>query len=276
MDGTDPIALLKEFGAERKKRIQSCEIYDSNVCSSTINESTGWHLRLTSGYKFTHEIRMKIRGRRVHIAASPEYIQLRMDGRLDAVPCSINRPNRVSFVDKPTEMQVGGDPQWPVFIMRQGVRSESLSSLLALTKLHLIVSQIIKSQKDSVHVFEGAIIAYFHPASAMALQHAIDSLCEFVGARTRVSARSLRTLPENLTPLIPLIKKWAESDDGWRAEMLGHARKSDVEELVATVEPFLGQIDKYLDTSQDEAACALGRLAEFVAEAKIGLKRQES
>jgi hypothetical protein len=199
-----------------------------------------------------------------------------MDGRLDAVACSINRPNLVSFVDQPAEMRVCDDPHWPVFISRQKYQSLGLSMLLANRNFHSAVSHVVRSEKDSVHIFKDGIIVYFHPDSPKALQQAIESLCGLVGPRTRISSRSLSTLPDNLVPLIPLIKKWAEGDDRWRAEMLSRARKSDVETLVVSVEPFLGQINDYLDKCDDDAALALGRLAELVVEAQIQLRSQKN
>jgi hypothetical protein len=276
MAGTDQTAVLREFAVEKKKRIQPCEIYDSNVCSSTFDDGTGWRPRISSGYAFTLEIRMSVRGRRVHVAASPEYMCLKVEGRLDVGLLSINKPNRILFVDVPCNLGVCGDLRWPLFLARHRELPARALELLELPSFHSAISQLIKSPEDSVHICKDSILAYFYPASPESLQRAIESFCGFVGARTSISARSLSTLPYCLTPLIPVIKKWAEGDDGWRAEMLARARKSDIEDLVATVEPLLGQINKYLDASNDEAACALGRLAELVAEARMDLHKQES
>jgi hypothetical protein len=276
MNGTDPIALLKEFAAERKKRIQPCESYDSNVSSSTINKSTGFHPQLTSGYKFTQEIRMKNRGRRVHITASEEYMRLSVEGHLDEGLFSINRANRILFVDVPSDRTVSGDPSWPVFVPRQKSQSAAPSKLLDLPCFHAAVSQLIRSRDDSIHICKDSIFVYFHPDSLDALQLAIESLSEFVGARTRMSKRSLHSLPERFAPLVPSIQKWAESDDGWRAEMLSRVPKLDIAKLLETVEPFLSQIHEYLDEHDDEAACALGRLAELVAEARMQRRNPEN
>jgi hypothetical protein len=273
MNGTDPITLLKEFAAERKKRIQPCEIYDSNVSSSAHNASTGWHPQLISGYALTHQVLMTQRRRRVHIAASQEYMCLQVEGSLDVGLLSINKPNRILFVDVPYNVGPSSKSLWPLFIARRGEQPAQSLELLELPSFHCAVSQLIESPEDSVHICKDSILVYFHPASPDSLQQAIDSFCEFVGARTRLSAKSLRSLPDNLTPLIPLITKWAEGDDVWRAEILSRARKSDLEELIATVEPLFSQVEDYLNTHEDDTAFALGSLAEFVAEARIGLSR---
>ena len=219
---------------------------------------------------------MTYRGRRIHIAASYEYIRFQVDGRLHAGQCSINRPNRISFVDVPTELRVSGDASWPVFIPRWGELGPALASFLDNPSVHTTVGLLIKSPKDSVHVFEDAISTYFHPDSVETLQLAIQSVCELVGARMQMSRKSLRSLPENLQPLVPLIQKWAEGDDSWREELFRRASETDIARLIETVSPYFSQINEYLDANDDEAACALGRLAELVVEAKLQLANQET
>jgi hypothetical protein len=66
----------------------------------------------------------------------------------------------------------------------------------------------------------------------------------------------------------------AEGDDSWREEMLRRASKPRIARLIETVSPYLNPIDEYLTTNDDEAACALGRLAELTAEARLELQNR--
>jgi hypothetical protein len=269
------VALLKEFGSVKGKRVETCQIFDSNVSTYLADQSTEWLPRLISGFAFSHQIHMTHHRRRVHIAASEEYVSLQVEGRLNVGQCSINRGNRVCFVDMPTVMTVSGDRRWPIFVPRNRPQGEALSTFLDLPSLHAIVEHLIKFPNDSLHIFKDSICAYFHPDSVEVLQSAIESIGELVGVKTRISRSTLRSLPPQLQPLIPSIQKWAEDDDSWRAEMLSRASRSDIEKLIETVSPYLGQIDDYLATNDDEAACALGALAEVTAEARLEIANRK-
>lgn len=134
---------------------------------------------------------------------------------------------------------------------------------------------MVRSKKDSVHVFKDSISVYFRPDSEEVLDSGINSLCEIVGPKVRNTKDSFRSLPDHFSPLIPLIEKWAEDDDSWREDMLANASPSKAATLIEKVEPFLSQIDEYLNSHHDEAACALGRLAEVTIEAKLKLRSQK-
>jgi hypothetical protein len=73
-----------------------------------------------------------------------------------------------------------------------------------------------------------------------------------------------------------LILRWAEDDDGWRQEALRAASRPELKSLVSTVTQYLNAIDNYLTTNDDDAARALGRLAEFTVEARLDLERSEN
>jgi len=269
MEQSDPISLLKAFGLAKKKRVEACQIHDVNVATYSTDKSTPWILHLTSGYNFSHQIHMTHRRRRVHIAASEEYLNLNVSGRLDAGLASINRVNRVSFVDLPTDMRVCGDPRWPVYGPRSKEKCEVLSRFLDSPSLHIAALQLIKSPNDSLQIYEDSLCAYFHPESVEALQAAIEVLCGLVGPKTRMNRANLRGMPKQFKPLIPLVQKWAEGDDGWREEMLQRSSQSEIKRLIGDVEPYMGQIEEYLKNNSDEAACALGLLVELTIEAKL-------
>jgi hypothetical protein len=276
MEQHDCIAILKEYASARKKRIQPCQVCDANVCSSIIDQSTGWVPRLISGQLLSHQIHMTYRRRRVRVAANEEYISLQVEGRLDAEVCSINRVNRVSFVNQPSELTVGGDSRWPVFLPRNYHASGALSSFLDSPALLSAVELIIQSPEDSLHCFKDAILVYFRPASAEDLQSAIESLSRLVGPKNRVRRDEFSSLPREFDSLIPLIQEWAEGDDDWREEMLRRASKPTLAKLIETVSPYLTQINDYLDANDDEAACALGRLAEVAVEARLEIGNRKT
>jgi hypothetical protein len=80
-------------------------------------------------------------------------------------------------------------------------------------------------------------------------------------------------LPEAFHRLIPLFKKWGQTDDDKRSQRLARAARAQLRKLVAEVEPHFHSINRYLDDFGAEpipaAAIVLGALAEAASEAQI-------
>jgi hypothetical protein len=272
MESSTPTAVLKAFASNVKKKVLPCNLFDANVSVYIMDDSTNWKIKLLSGYVFTHQIRMPYRKRKVVVTASEEYLGISVEGSLNIGLCSINRPNKISFVKFPSTLTVARDSRWPVFVRSDIVPSIELLKLLDSQPLHAAVSLLVASSKESLHICRDSICAYSCIQSTDALQVGIDLLCELVAPQTKISRADLKSLPANLMPLIPLIQEWAEGDDGWREDKLQKSSKSKIQKLVGSVDPFLDEIDIYLDSHDDEAAHALGRLAECAAEARLHLK----
>jgi hypothetical protein len=84
-------------------------------------------------------------------------------------------------------------------------------------------------------------------------------------------------LPDSLRPLIPLLGKWAISDDDQRSRKLRRCTQSTRQRLVTGVVPFLHEIDEYLGSfgeNPTEEACAFGDLAQAALEAQSLIAEQ--
>jgi hypothetical protein len=271
MESSTPVAVLKTFASSVKKKVLPCNLFDANVSVSIMDDSTNWELKLLSGYVFTHQIRMLYRKRRVVVTASEEFLGISVEGSLGVGLCSINRPNKISFVKSPSTLTVAGDLRWPVFVSSNTVPSMELLKLLDRRPLHAVVSLLVASSKESLHIFRDSICAYSCIQSTKALHEGIDLLCELVAPQTKISRADLKSLPTSLMPLIPLIQKWSEGDDAWREDKLQKSSRPEIQKLISSVNPFMDEIDRYLESHDDEAAHALGSLAECVAEARLDL-----
>ena len=84
----------------------------------------------------------------------------------------------------------------------------------------------------------------------------------------------LETLPERFEVLVPLIRRWAVSDDAQRSAMQDGTPTEELRALWQAVAPHLEAIDAYLDEHDDEGAHLLGRLAEAAVEASLDLERR--
>jgi len=82
-----------------------------------------------------------------------------------------------------------------------------------------------------------------------------------------------KNIPQNLQPLIPLLKKWSIPDDGEREQLMEETSEKQKKKLVKTVWPYMIEINQFLDSFGDEAlsheAILLGNLAELISELSI-------
>lgn len=239
---TDTSAILRFVAKRLGTRVKKANCYDANVCESEFSEETKWQPKVFSGHPFSQELRATYRDRRVHVMGNPDYICCWVYGQLDVELCSINRPNKISFVNKPSPLSVCGDPRWPVFLCAGQQPSERLRKFLKDPAFHKTVRRVIRESSESLHLFADAIVLYAKPKSADEVADAIDALSSLVGPHSsETSSVDFTVLPAPLHGLIPLIKRWAVTDDGERDALLEEASESELSDLVATIEPHLGR-----------------------------------
>jgi hypothetical protein len=273
---TDTSAILRLVAKKLGTRVKKSNCYDANVCEAEFSEESKWRAKVLSGYPFSQDLRATYRGRRVHVMGNPDYVCCTVYGQLDVEKCSINRPNKISFVNQPSPLSVCGDSRWPVFLCAGRRPSVKLLALLEDPVFYSTLQKLIRDSSESLHLFTDAVTLYATPRSEDEILDAIDALSFLVGRHvSEVESIDFTVLPLSLHSLIPLIGRWAVSDDGERADLLEEASESELSDLVATVEPHLGEIDDYLRDSADESlpAIYIGALAECTVEARLHLER---
>jgi len=273
---TDTSAILRLVAMRLGTRVRKANCYDANVCEFTANQETKWQPKILSGNPFSQELRATYSGRRIHVMGNPDYICCTVYGQLDVELCSINRPNRILLVSKRSQLSVCGDPRWPVFLRADQQPSDELRGFLDDPTFHKTVQEIIRESSESLHLLADAMTLYRQPRSADEVVHAINALSSLVGPHeSEATSVDFTELPASLHVLIPLIKRWAVTDDGEREALLEEGSESELSVLVATVEPRLGEIDDYLRESACKSlpAIYIGALAECTVEARLYLER---
>jgi hypothetical protein len=105
----------------------------------------------------------------------------------------------------------------------------------------------------------------------------IDHLTSLLDALPReppVHRTITEVLPAGLAALLPLIDKWALSDDDARVHRIGRASSASLSALWSTISPHLGAIDRFIEAagaSRAEDAALLGDLAQAAHEARAEL-----
>jgi hypothetical protein len=278
-DANHRIETLQSLAKRLKKRLKPIQLWDSNVCDSTIRDSIV-HIRI-SGYPFSHELRFQHQERRVTLLGNSEYLCIRLDSRRDfPILCSINQANKVIFM-KAAHLHVGDDERFPVFLQTRDIASDTLVTLLRSSVLLNAVEQLLHDRSESLHIFQRGIALYSKVWAMDELNRAIETLsvlmntCEALGA-PEVSHFS--DLPAKFHDLIPLIERWAESDDAARDAMLDEVSDLELQNLVKIIDPRFEQINEYLNSFVDalpDSATALGALAECATEAQLRLSQRK-
>jgi hypothetical protein len=273
------ISALRVLSKQVGRPVKRCNHWDRNVCDFKISENYRvW--KAVTGHPFLRELRFQHQGRRITLMANPEYICIRVDSK-DNFPivCSINQDEKVLFM-KEANLYVGDDQRCPVFIQQSDTASDTLLALLKSSALLEVVEQFLRDRSESLHISNGRITLFSTVSSAGEVNSAIEKLsflmdrCEALGA-PRVSDFS--DLPAQFHNLVPLIERWAESDDADRDALLDEASDSELMDLVSAVDPRFKQINEYLDSFEGtptESATALGTLAECAAEAQLKLSQR--
>jgi hypothetical protein len=84
-------------------------------------------------------------------------------------------------------------------------------------------------------------------------------------------------LPSEFHDLIPLIRRWANSDDVDRDKKMQTAPDAELRALTDAVQPRFDAINLYLDQNDHlEVATYLGTLAEAAVEAGMDLENRHS
>ena len=159
----------------------------------------------------------------------------------------------------------------PVFARDGGA---SASTMLSADVQDAILALRLTAD-ESLHVRSG-IFVYVRPRSDRGLTDLLMVLVRLANALPVDSERrpSFSELPDQFCSLVPMIRKWAMSDDADRTERIERASRQELQALVRRVSPQFAAINAYLDGFADglpDSACTLGRLAEAAAEAKLML-----
>ena len=162
-------------------------------------------------------------------------------------------------------------------IIRSAVKpTKELLAFLSSSELQRSAQAVLRREADSLHFRVGEAALYVRSGWVEEARNAIEVLLNFVGPfRPQRQQWDLTGLPSEFQHLIPFIKKWAESDDSLRSDLILEAGEPSLRELIENVAPLFDSINTYLESLGDdlpEAAVALQTLAESAAEAQITMK----
>jgi hypothetical protein len=267
-----PLHILRELAKRFKGRMPSTNFWDANVCTWTHPPGRTWEFTLVSGEPFSKELRYAYRDHNVRMFANHFFLNTEVAASFTIEHLSINRKNENNVMLKAAgPFRINGK-QYSTFT-ESGALTSKHRKLFARAEFKTAVHELDLQAQESLHFAVDSISAYFdHPPLSRVIK-VIESFRNLAESMAEpVEDLDLTVLPVQFHPLIPLIKKWAISDDSDREDFLTSSPKTILKSLVSEIEPYLPAIDSYLDSfghrAPSEEAAALGRLAECASEAK--------
>lgn len=276
----DPISILRELAARHKRNLSRIKLLDANVCSWTRVPDRPWESILTAGEPLTHQLRITAHKHKVRLLGNSAYLTLEVFGAFHADPFSINMPDKNGMASRQVETHAIGEGKYPAFTST-GTWSSHQDNFVSRSEFSELIRNVQLRDGEMVTVDGGSISLYLlHPklerlTRLMKLAVVLAQQVEAVPQE-----QHFEKLPTQFHPIIPLIRKWAISDDSDRGEALTDSSKEILRALVDEVSPYLDSIDSYLNSfgskAPPEEAVALGRLAECTVEARSKLSAEYS
>lgn len=271
-------SVLQQLRKTFKGRLSRLTLFDSNVCECRTEPETPWILIPVEGQPFSHQLRFTYRKRKVELLQNDTHVSLGVGGEFPSRIISFNaRDAWHSHWVCVGKFFVVADKTYPVYTKDRTLsefehglfRSEEFAALILATDMRA---------GESLHFYADEVKFYLKTPTIEHVQKVIERTIDLVEKiEVLEEPLDLTSLPERFHPLIPLIKKWAISDDGDRADLLSNASKVALKKMVEKVSPHFEEIGTYLSSFGEkpppEAACLLGTLAECFMEAEIEIAK---
>jgi hypothetical protein len=265
-------SILQELVRRFNGKLSRCEIFDANICTSRSMPDRPWELIPLSGEPFSQRLRCAYKERNVTVLENSAYANGAVKGTFASRPFSINAKQKVGFRSEYASTLTVGSRQYPVFAEVDKL-SPDQERLIARPELVSLVEESNLQEGESLYFTRGEIGFYLKQPTADRVSRVIDRAVDLAGKIEIAEQKpNLSLLPVQFQPLIPLMQRWAVSDDSDRNDLLEAAPVPVLRALIGEVEPYFGAIDSYLDSFREEPsteqAAMLGRLAECALEAK--------
>jgi hypothetical protein len=187
---------------------------------------------------------------------------------------AINNIEKLCFLVK--EIEVANFP-YKVFISNTNSNPTLISDLLFIWEdFSLRIKEIKLLPHESIFIYKNCLSIALDSTRDIVpiLNDIINSINnnDILVKDTRKKILS-KNIPDNLKHLIPLLKKWCIADDGFREQLIEETGEKQKRKLIKTIEPYLREINEFLDSFQDnplsDEAILLGNLAEFISELQV-------
>jgi len=227
---------------------------------------------LPGGVTLTRQLRAPYRGHRVDLHANHDWVLADIEARYGQFRLFYINPRagQSRYGAPACTVDVSG-VEHPVFNYH-GELSPPQADLVESGVLERLLSVIDPQEGEEINISQRLVRVYLRRPSTqrvMAVIHAVMDLMPHESDWNE--GRTIEEIPVALRPLIPLVSRWAISDDKERWQKLNRCAPSTRQKLVGAVVPLIPAINQFLETFGDslpEEACAFGDLVQAALEAQ--------
>jgi hypothetical protein len=249
---------LKELSIQLGGKIRTQELYNYNFKDTSFREL------VVKDY----------RGFKILIDEFGSLLEIKIDIESDYV-LAINNPEKISSINQEIIFQ---DFNYKVF------SNESLSNPLSDNEFKafwnifsLKITELNLYENESVFItgYNVSLVLNSQRNLIISINDSIDIINSHLSIfyKTKIERIFKKNIPENLRPLIPLLKKWTIPDDSEREQLMEETTEKQKKKIVNKVYPYMTEINEFLNSFGDNPlsheAILIGNLAELVSEIQI-------
>jgi hypothetical protein len=227
---------------------------------------------LTDASMLTRQVRATYRRHQIELLASEDLILADVEARYGSFTLLKVNPRVRSLHQAPVcdVRASGADHQ--VF-NADGKLSQAQSDLINSGLLTRLLEVISPQEGEEINVSQRLVRVFLQRPTTQRVMAVIHAVIEIMPHEDGLKERDagFEGLPAALRPLLPLVRKWAISDDEERSQKLKRCAPATRRKLASTVVPLLPAIDQFLasfGTNPPEEVCAWGDLAQAALEAQ--------
>jgi hypothetical protein len=262
------IDVLRKLAKQRGRPLKRFWHTNADVARS----ATDWKATTPSPDAFTKGISFKHQGYEFDVEVNDEFVAVYMKwpGERGFV-FSVNRRDRVMLTES-TSTYFGPNKTLQLFTGSAGKDEER--ALAADSAIAAAVRRLNLAPKESLHGACNGLMLFLKPDRPEAVSDRVEALCELAALLPSAGTKEPAVeLPAEFQELLPLVRRWAVTDDEKRSERLTRASPSARKQLVEKVGPHFDRINNYLDSFGEQplsdGAILLGALAECATEAML-------
>ena len=275
------IVTLNEIARKLGKRSSPLNLIDPQVSRSPWD----WGIIKTNGPvptdHFSRKVTYKSNNLQITLRVNDEYLVVDIKGSFgDSIFCS--------FVQKCVHWGSLIELASPTICREYECKVFSKPNLLNANSLlqNPLFQQYVKSlhlsQKESLHIgndYASLYLQRFTSENVLTTLEIFHNLLALL-PKSSSSVENFEDVPEEFRTLIPLIRKWAISDDLTREEKINKASTATLIRFVQTMIPYFQAINNYLDSFENtqfpDHALLLSTLAECATEAQLMILKRNA
>lgn len=249
-----------------------------DLAKAFVSRAKRTKVMLRDGSVLTRVLRAQYRKHRMELVSNQELMLIDVEANYGQFTLLVVKPAAQQGSRSSRKIVTASGRPYEISAVALTELSRAQSGLIASGAVAHILESVSLRDGEEIDISQRLVRMFLLGPTRERVMAFIDAVIDFMphepGGKDQFGFEGL---PDSLQPLIPLLAKWAISDDDERSRKLRRCTRSTRQRLVTGVVPFLPDIDKYLGSfgeNPTEEACAFGDLAQAALEAQSLIAEQ--